>query len=211
MLLDPMLRVRVTLTGLEYRVVESRGSCVMPPSDEALRRNPESILPVPAGHDPGGHSSGRGAVSGRHRRGDNLEAIVDLMRCAGGVSLDSSAQLGIRAVKVKHPYLAAVKLQNTFRGFKHRRAWLDLLEAERKKKALVLAQEKQRQKMLQEDIENAEKARAAAETMKGDGPSAAAQFRGRHTEALRATVVTAEANERKKFAELQYEPTNVRA
>ena len=99
--------------------------------------------------------------------------------------------------------------QNTFRGFKQRRAWLDALAAAKKRAALETAREAQRITALAADVEAAEAARAAAtDSLNGGGPSQAALFRGRMSDALRQTVVTAEACERKAFAELRMDPRN---
>ena len=105
LLSDPRVRVRVELTGLEYRVVESPDSAVLVPSDGALARNPAAVVPTPAGVARG--------PSGRHlrRAAGSLDAMAELTRAARGEPIDSGAQLGLRAVTVVNPYRAAATLQ----------------------------------------------------------------------------------------------------
>jgi hypothetical protein len=61
----------------------------------------------------------------------------------------------------------------------------------------------------QEEISKAENAAVAAAAFTAGEKSSAMLFRGRMLDALRATVIAAEAEEKKAYAELQYEPNNV--
>jgi len=203
LLKDPMVRVRVALTGLEYRVVEAQDSCVPPPSDECLRNNPHAVLPVEAGD----HAKHAGRVrfgTAAMESAENITAVNELVRLVRGEPLDSSAQLGLRAVVVSHPYRAAAKLQNMYRGYRMRRKWLDMIAAGRKRSAIEKAREEKRLKDLAADIASAEEAKAAMMTTKA--PSKSTQFKTRVVDSLKETVATAEAASAVAFAELQYAP-----
>ena len=203
LLKDPMVRVRVTLTGLEYRVVEAKDSCVPPPSDDCLRNNPHAVLPVEAGD----HAKHAGRVkfgTAAMESAENITAVNELVRLVRGEPLDSSAQLGLRAVIVSNPYRAASRLQNMYRGYRMRRKWLDMIAAGRKRSAIEKAREERRLQDLASDIAAAEEAKAAMMTTKA--PSKSTQFKTRVVNSLKETVATAKAATAVAYAELQYAP-----